>query len=458
MVYDIIFACRSTEHFHCVLRVLDGLSVDTIHAAFRLSNFEVVNSKEDAFENLAAEEQAAAMADHEAVEEQRRVAEKFSSLRLGETALHPEPDPQQWPPPQGPNRERPQVNCLRRLFSEVGDDPEKLLQDIIFLTNRVQRHKCTRNYCLKSIQGLDIPLCKFHYPIEEEGFEADTEGELVKHITNKLEELSHPGARFCFNSLKVMRNHSRVVQHIPEIMLAWRANTNLQIVRSIKQLLDYVVKYMLKPSTGSKSFNNTVKDITEQQGSDTRAASIYQKVLMRQLSEHDMPRTEAFRIVSGLPFVFYSREFRNVNLLGVRRVSTDSAPEQATDRRATQDNFADIYWVRESRQDFLDLVQLYEDGKLVLPWHPRQVSLYNFVAYFDKRWRLTGKTYVPHISPTFRYSYCHFFKYLSFDHFFTYLSFDHFFKYLSFDHFFQYLPFDHFIIYLFFGHFQVFLL
>ena len=397
-------AFRSTEHFHCVLRVLHGLSVDTIHAAFRLSKFEVVNADEDAFENLAEEEQTAAMDDHNTVEEQRRLVEEFSSLRLGETAVHPEPNPQQWPPPQGPNRERPQVNCLRHLFSGVADSPEQLLADLIFLTNRVQRHKCNRNYCLKAIEGqLNFLLCKFHYPIDEEGFNAEKEGELVKTIVNQLEELAHPGAKFCFKSLLVMRNHSRVVQHVPEIMQAWRANTNLQIVRSIKQLLDYVVKYMLKASTGSKSFESTVKDITDQQESDTRASSIYQKILIRQISEHDMLRTEAFRIVLGLPFVFYSREFRNVNLMGVRRVVTDAGQEQSLDRRATQDNFADIYWVRESKQEFLDLVHRFEEGLLILPWHPREINLYYFVAHFDKKWRLNNKTYVPHISPTFRY-------------------------------------------------------
>ena len=378
--------------------------MDAIHAAFRLSKFELINTEEDAFASLAREEQAAAMADHDAVEEQRRLVEQFSCLRLGETALHPEPNPEHWPPPQGPNRERPQVNCLRRLFSDVAQTPEQLLEDLVFLTNRVQRHKCTRNYCLKAVEGLNLLLCKFHYPIDEEGFTAEKEGELVKEIANLLEEMSHPGSQFCFNSLRVMRNHSRVVQHVPEIMLAWRANTNMQIVKSIKQLLDYVVKYMLKASTGSKSFENTVKDITEHQATDSRAASIFQKVLMRQISEHDMPRTEAFRIVSGLPFVSYSREFRNVNLLGVRRVVTDTTQGQALDRRATQDNFADVYWLRESRPEFLDLVQKYVEGSLVLPWHPREISLYNFVVYFDKKWRLSGKTYVPHISPTFRYS------------------------------------------------------
>jgi hypothetical protein len=122
-----------------------------------------------------------------------------------------------------------------------------------------------------------------------------------------MEETEFQAACFLGSLFALARNHPRVVEHLQEVMQAWRGNTNIQIVKSMEQLLQYVVKYMLKSSTGSASFHATVKDITEKQEDNTRASSVFQKVLMRQITEHDMPRTEAARIVSGLPFVFYSR-------------------------------------------------------------------------------------------------------------------------------------------------------
>ena len=393
-----------------VLRIARGLSLDTIHSAFRHSKFEILNMKEDVnIADLSEEEQTAAADDHETVEAARRLVEEFSTLRVGQTAVHPEPNPKQWPPPEGPNRERPTINCLRHLFSEVLENDELLCQDCVLLTNRVQRHKCNKRYCLKSLTPA-LQICKFSYPKALQGFEAEQQGDSILAVANKMEEMEHQTAHFEGSSLALARNHPRLVEHIQEILQGWRGNCNVQIVKSLEQLLQYVVKYMLKASTGSASFHSTIKDITEQQGDDTRAASVFQKVLMRQITEHDMPRTEAARIVSGRPFVFYSRPFKMVNLMGVRRVVVPQSSEhdpteagQGLDRRATQDNIADMYWVREERREYLDLVERYEAGSISLPWHPKDVSLYLYAAHFERSWCLASQTYVPHVSPMFRY-------------------------------------------------------
>ena len=395
-----------------VLRMLAGLSLDVIHAAFRHSKFEIISSKEDVnIAELPEEEQAEAAIDHETVEEARSLVQKFSSLRLGQTAVHPEADPRQWPPQEGPNREKPTVNCLRRLFSDVIENEQMLCEDCILLTNRVQRHKCNRRYCLKSLPDApQVTYCKFYFPKDLEGFQAEQDGDLIRAVSNLMEEQEHEGTRFIYNVMELARNHPRIVEHIQELLQGWRGNINIQIVKSLEQLLQYVVKYMLKASTGSASFNNTIKDITLQQDSDSRAASVFQKVLLRQITEHDMPKTEAARIVSGLPFVFYSREFRMVNLLGVRRIVVPATAEQhgtavtvqALERRATHDNIADLYWSREGKQEYLSLVEQYEAGNISMPWHPREVSLYDYAAHFERSWSLAAKTYVPHVSPTFR--------------------------------------------------------
>jgi hypothetical protein len=393
-----------------VLRVLGGLSLATIHAAFRYSEFELLSlSNNGDLTSVAEEVQLAAAKDHEDVEEQRHLVEEFASLRLGLTAVHPEPNPQQWPPPEGPNRERPSVNCLRMLFTDLFQDPERLLEDCIMLANRVQRHKCDKKYCLKSVPvAPNVTVCKFHFPLPLEGFEEVLLGVTLAEVVNRMLELMHQGAKFSTKKLRVMRNHPRLVETIQELMQGWRANSNVRIVESLQQLLQYVLKYMLKPTSGSASFENTVRDILAQQSLNSKPASACQRVLMRQITEHDMPRTEAARIVSGRPFVFYSRPFRMVNLMGVRGLvmpheeQGGEVGEQPEAIKATRDNFADIYWGRESCKKFLELVRAYEEGDITLPWHPREVSLYGFAAHFEKNWTPAARTYVPHISPTFR--------------------------------------------------------
>ena len=328
--------------------------------------------------------------------------EEFSSLRLD-----PEPNPQQWPP----NRERPSLDCLRMMFSDLFKDAERLREDCILLANRVQRHKCDKNYCLKAVPNItELTICMFNFPLPLDGFEAVQHGVQIISVLNKMQELAHQGARFTMKDLRVMRNHPRVVETITEIMQGWRGNTNVRIIESLQQLLQYVLKYMLKATTGSTSFEKTVKDIVAEQSLESKPASACQRVLMRQITEHDMPRTEAARIVSGLPFVFYSREFRMVNLMGVRHLvmpeqveqGGEVGEEQQQGIKASKDNYADFYWGREKRKEFLDLVKRFEEGAINLPWHPREVSLYRYAAHFEKNWNPAARTYVPHISPAFR--------------------------------------------------------
>ena len=432
------FQYRSSEHFHMVLRLLDGASVDAVHEAFSASEFEVLDQEK--YDGLPPEKQASVMEAHARAEASRQYMADFSTFRLGQTAIHPEPNPTQWPPPEGLNREKPRVNCVRRQFSDVvaaptekipfqvgGNDDDaveensdtdnvlfqegnilddeatadRILRDYILLANRVQLHKCCR-YCLKIVVGM-IAMCKFHYPKDLKGFDAEMVESLCNAVHNKMEE--HPGAEFEGNELFLARNHPRLVITIQEFLLAWRGNTCTEIIKSIPQLLNYVLKYMLKATTGSKSFENTIKDITNEMADDGRAASIFQKVLMRQITEHDMSRTEAFRIVLGLPFVFYSRTIKCANLLGVRMVVIDEESDtlEGADRRATKDNKADLYWQREKSSGYKRLVEQYEAGNIELPWHPSNINLYMYLTHFESNWQPSKRAYVPHITPQFTY-------------------------------------------------------
>ena len=459
------FQYRSSEHFHMVLRLLDGVPVDTVHRAFTLSEFEIKGIEKVG--ELSPEEQEQIAANHERVLASRREVADFSTFRLGQTAMHPQKDPKQWPGKEGLNIQKPRVHCSRRQFSDVVSNPTKqitfpfqapcdrkptkqtkfpfqepcdhkptnettfpfqvprgqkrkqpdqfgenvlvdeataqrILDDVILCVNRLQLHNCTARYCLKIVHGVML-LCKFHFPKELEGFSAEMTDMLYDIVLNEMAD--HPGAVFKLNELKPARNHPRLVVTIAEFIIGWRSNNNTRFVESVHQLIEYVLKYIMKVTAGSKSFENTVKDITNQANDNSKVSSVFQKLLMRNITEHDLSRTEAFRLVLGKPLVFYSREFRPVNLMGLRMVVNDNEGdgEAGADRKATKDNLADLYWRRHNDENFANLVELYEAGEVSLPYHPREINLYMFVARFDKNWTPSRKTYVPVPSPLHKY-------------------------------------------------------
>ena len=425
------FQYRSSEHFHMVLRLLDGVSVDNVHRAFTLSEFEVEGVEKVG--QLPPEEQERIGAEHERALECRRQVADFSAFRLGETAIHPQKDPKQWPGKEGLNIQKPRVNCLRRQFSDVVADPTKqntfpfqvprgrkrkqpepenilvdeataqrIIDDAILMVNRTQLHKCTARYCLKIVVAAAM-LCKFHFPKELEGFSAEQIGMLYDIVHNQMAD--HPGAVFEGNDLKHARNHPRLVVTISEFIVGWRSNNNTRFVESVHQLIEYLLKYIMKVTSGSRSFENTVKDITNQTDDNAKVSSVFQKLLMRNITEHDLSRTEAFRLVLGKPLVYHSREFRTVNLLGLRMVVKDDegVGEAGANRKATKDNMADLYWRRDTDSNFADLVDRYNEGAIRLDCHPRDINLYMYVASFDSNWTPSRKTYVPIPSPQHRY-------------------------------------------------------
>ena len=425
------FQYRSSEHFHMVLRLLDGVSVDTVHRAFSLSEFEVEDIEK--IGALPPEEQARIAADHERTLDSRRQVADFSTFRLGQTAIHPQKDPKQWPGKEGLNIQRPRVHCSRRQFSDVVNDPTKqttfpfqvprgkkrkqpvgniladeaiaqrILDDAILCVNRLQLHNCTARYCLKIVLGA-MMLCKFHFPLELEGFSAELIDVLYNIVYNEMAD--HPGTVFKGNELTPARNHPRLVVTISEFIIGWRGNNNTRFVQSVHQLIDYVLKYIMKVTAGSKSFENTVKDITNQASDNDKVSSVFQKLLMRNITEHDLSRTEAFRLILGKALVFYSRDFRPVNLMGLRQVVNDvdgGDGELGADRKATKDNRADLYWRRHNDDNFASLVENYEAGEIELPYHPQEINLYMYVALFESNWTPSRKTYVPVPSPLHKY-------------------------------------------------------
>ena len=101
------FQYRSSEHFHMVLRLLDGVSVDDVHRAFSLSQFEVKGM--DAVAGMPSDMQEKIYQDHRDVLASRELVADFSTFRIGQTAIHPQKDHKLWPGKEGLNKEKPRV-------------------------------------------------------------------------------------------------------------------------------------------------------------------------------------------------------------------------------------------------------------------------------------------------------------------------------------------------------------
>ena len=153
--------------------------------------------------------------------------------------------------------------------------------------------------------------------------------------------------------------------------------------------------------SGSETFSNVVRSLTNNTEEDTPVRRLFCRILLKSLNEHDISRTEAFKIFSPNDFVLFSRKFRSVNTLGTRLVRTGEQCEETT--RAVRDNWADLYWNRDSNVDYQQFKSDWEGGLIHFPTTPANISLYKFVSCFNKNWTLSTHLYVPHPTPSFLY-------------------------------------------------------
>ena len=110
---------------------------------------------------------------------------------------------------------------------------------------------------------------------------------------------------------------------------------------------------------------------------------------MTTISEHDLCKQECAHIISQTDIVLFSRKFENVNLGMTRRIDVS---DQGRCKRTT--NLADHYWKREEQHQYQQKCREFDEGKL--DYNPRDVTLYTFIANFDKKWEKGIKR---HINP-----------------------------------------------------------
>ncbi len=119
---------------------------------------------------------------------------------------------------------------------------------------------------------------------------------------------------------------------------------------------------------------------------------------MKTVCEHDLSKQECHHMLNGLDFVEFSRKFVAVNVIGTQKVR--SASSDADQEQAVGDNWASLYWSRDSDPNYQQALQRYRKGRD--DRNVSEVSLYHYAAQYTKTWRLSGETKVPHITPNFK--------------------------------------------------------
>ena len=366
---------RKALHWHIAAR-MKGLSLTDIRKAFKVYGFDVRSSEdsfsqeeenqEENYEDVSPEEQALIL-------ESRQKVVEFAVNHLGLSSVHPQENPKQWPGPEGQNVSKPLTNCLRKNYLDVITSEGGVLEDYENLVNRVQLHGCRLSYCLKIIL-LNIARCRFGYPMRLNGFEERMTGADGQQFLDELLRVIdfETGGCFEFGKLTLLRNHARLVMHVPELLIIWRGNIDAKLIESVEQTLKYILKYMMKPEVGSLAFSDIVKQLTEKASEDCQVRKLFQSVLLKTVSEHDISKNECFKIISAEPYVKFSRPFRMLNLTGTRRLNLEQAGP------AMDTNFCDLFWARKSDPNFLILVEMFESGLLDSDENPNNISLYKF--------------------------------------------------------------------------------
>ena len=357
---------------------------------------------------------------------------EFNSLVLGVNAVHPELNFENWPAPRGKNAQRPLSNVLKEDFRQHLGKPEDLSDYRKRLIDRVMIHKCKKGSCLtetfktvKNNEGkkeiIKEKHCRFNFPFDLNGFKLKFNEETeelegydpdIKEESDPLSDPLHFGAsyrkldektqKFIDTKLELLRNHPELNNHIAEVLILWGANVDQKCITSYEQVVQYLLKYVLKPEKGSEFFTSLKAAIAKKVDDDTPLKKTATKVLMSCIGQRDMTSNECFLIAHGHPYVEFSQAPRTANLKGssVAKKKLKDESECIQD----DDNFTEAYWKREEIDGYKQLCTDYEAGKMaVLTKHPRDLSLREFMCNFTKKWNYCPAEVFPYIIPTFRY-------------------------------------------------------
>ena len=377
-------------HAHVLLNVKFGPSTDDLRKAY------LKNDGED-----------------EEIEKAREEVIAFTQM-MGVTAWRPQRTVAHWPPPEGLARERPRENVLRQRFTDITSD-EEYWERYEKLLNRTMLHTCRVGYCLKPQnnnmrqQADQRAKCRFGFEKAYHGFQPiwDVNGSsLLGH--KWIEGYDHAEIGLTsdgkMTDLYLMRNHPRMVSHIPELLSIWQANIEGRPVRSYEQVIRYLLKYMMKEEPNSKPFDAMMRASVEEVDEADPVRKVFTRTLIKSMGNHDLSKQEVMHILNGIPFVTFPRSFVYANVMGTRCIEEDlQAPGEDPNRQVrVKKNIADQYWGRDSDPRYLKACKDYEaGGSSGEEKHPRDVSLYEYASKYRADWIKSNEVKVPHFTPNF---------------------------------------------------------
>ena len=397
------FQGRGSIHIHAILVAEGDVTPKDLELAIKATQYpddsyilQVDESTDGTAEKIFQEK----LKNHNNIISSRNKVCDFAANHIGLTTLHPNANPNEWPE-TSPHATDSQ--CLRSPFKDTYES-KNFSQQYEHIVNLVQRHTCSPNYCLSYAhkdKETGEPKCRFQFPKDLHGFTAMTDDQnQITSISRKLvndqkyndpktkdkeeESVAPKGASVVNGKICMIRNHHKIVQHIKEMPLIWGANTEAQVVTSWRQLLMYIVKYVMKAEKPSDAFIRIANELLQKEGEDVPVRKVFSKLLMNSI-DRDKSRAECFLIALIGEYVQYSQKFQWVNLNGNKQLkaSVNSENEPAME---TVD-WLHIYAEREENDQFKQLCTDYP-SKFKWPYHPKLINLRTFVTYFTKNWKV----------------------------------------------------------------------
>ena len=182
-------------------------------------------------------------------------------------------------------------SCLTETFKTITTQDGK--------KETVKKRHCRFNFPFP-VNGFKVDLNEDVEPPEIEGIEPDlkehndTIGDPLKYGASYQKQDPIDTSKMIKTSLELLRNHPDMNNHIVELLLIWGANVDQKTVQTYQSVIQYILKYVLKPEETSDFFSKLKQALAKKIDDETPLNKTAQKVLMSCLGQRDISSNECF--------------------------------------------------------------------------------------------------------------------------------------------------------------------
>ena len=159
-------------------------------------------------------------------------------------------------------------------------------------SNNNSIHACVPAQCFKK------GVCRFHFPYS---------------ITSEPVAFVNEEDNMSRKTFAAKCNDPWLNQHSIPLLLAWRANVDVQLVLDKKSAIKYVSKYASKPEVLSQSYHDTLGNFCSPLPHNLPAEKAVQQLFVKMAADWDILAQEAVHLLLGNKLVGCSRTFVNLN-------------------------------------------------------------------------------------------------------------------------------------------------